>query len=232
MAQVTDEENLLSTIRKEYPLNHPQVIVIIGHRGSGKTATAHYILEQSHKQGRKCRFWAPLKMLREPDKYFKNAKPKQVGTSMIPIVQVMGWLDLQHMRYPNIIPNTVHLLDDVQLRHHAREWHKNVTIDKIISMSRHEKATLIYTTQETFRVDKNIIGDMDMLIVKKPSIFGAKFERGEIKKLMETIRNEFIKLEKEGKDARQYSFIMSDAYEGFVGPQGLPSYWTSELGDW
>ena len=218
MAQTSETKELSSSIRKDYPLHHPQVIIIVGHRGSGKTVTAHYILEQFHHKGRKCKFWAPSKIMRNPGKYFKGGKPK--------------WLELQHMRYPTISPGTVHLLDDVQLKHHAREWHKNVTIDKIISMSRHKKATLIYTTQETFRVDKNIIGDMDVLIVKKPSIFGAKFERGELRKMMEDIRVKFEKLEASGKDARQYSFIMSDAYVGFVGPQELPSYWTSELGDW
>ena len=218
MEQTSSPQILPFRFHSSYPLHHPQVIVIIGHRGSGKTVTAHYTLEQFHLKGRKCKFWAPSKIMREPNKYFKGGKPK--------------WLELQHMRYPTISPNTVHLLDDVQLKHHAREWHKNVEIDKIVSMSRHREATLIYTTQETFRVDKNIIGDMDMLIVKKPSIFGAKFERGELRKMMAEIREKYEKLEKEGKDARQYSFVMADAYEGFVGPQGLPSYWTTKLGDW
>ena len=110
---------------------------------------------------------------------------------------------------------------------------ESVDIDQIISMSRHRKATLIYTTQETFRVDKNIIGDMDMLTIKKPSIFGAKFERQQLKNIMEDVREKYEKeIEAKGKDSRKYNYIMSDAYEGFVGPQGLPSYWTTALGDW
>ena len=128
--------------------------------------------------------------------------------------------------------DAVTLYDDAQLRTHAREFykHRNVTLDKIVSMSRHGKRTLIMTTQQSYRVDKNVIGDVDMLIIKKPSVFQKSMERPWLRETIELVSKYYE--EEHPEDYQQYSYVISDTYIGFVGPQGLPTYWKTELGDW
>lgn len=183
-------------------------ILIIGTDGSGKTVTMYFLAEQYHKKGVKIYAIVPTKVAKHLPKWIK-----QIGY--------------------RIMPNAITLWDDAQLRAHAREWHKNITLDKIVTLARHRRSGLILTTQETFRLDRNLIARFHFIIFKKPSIFAAKMERPEIRKITQQVRDEFEKLEEDPQiDFRQYSYVVSDLYEGFVGPTGLPTFWKNEIGDW
>jgi len=184
-------------------------ILIIGTDGSGKTVTMYHLAEKFHENNVKIYAIVPTKVAKHLPK----------------------WITPIGYKMP---PNAMTLFDDAQLKAHAREWHKNITLDKVVTMARHRKAGVVVTTQETFRIDRNLIARFHFIIFKKPSIFGAKMERPEIRKLTQQVRDMFDELEESDPtlDSRQYSYVVCDMYEGFVGPTELPSFWKTEIGDW
>jgi len=193
-------------------LDHPTVILIYGTRGGGKSGTAHYILESRfHEKKIPCYMTAPQRVQK-----------------LVP-----PWLKVIGRRIP---PKSAVLIDDAQLVAHARQSWRNVELDKIISMSRHRQSTIIFSTQMARRVDINIINSADTNIFKQPPLMSKDFERPQLRKLVGMIDTEFEKLQEKNPEAdmRQYSYVISNKprYVGFVGPTGLPSYWSEELSRW
>ena len=204
-------------------LHHPSVIVIYGGRGEGKSATAHYIMESRfHAKGVPCYIVAP---------------PRVQG-----IIRTKGegkndWLTVIGKQMPS---KSCILIDDAQLNLHAREHWKNVRLDKLISMSRHEKSTIIFNTQFSNRLDRNIVVATDTNIFKRPPLMGSTFERPGMKQFVGDIDDRFNDFEKEllkkseDADMRQYSYVISNKprYVGFVGPTPLCTYWSEDLSEW
>lgn len=200
-------------------LDHPSIIIVYGERGSGKSATAHYILEtRFHGKDIPCYMVGPSTL--KPIIKSKGEEPNE-------------WLTVIGRQIP--LKSAV-LIDDAQLLAHARESWKNIKLDKIISMSRHRESTLIFSTQMAGRIDKNIVASADTNIFKQPPLMGVYLERAELRKLMEAITTEYDKLQAKEADAdmRTYSYVLSNRprYKGFVGPTPLPSYWSDELSRW
>ena len=193
-------------------LDHPSVILNYGGRGEGKSATSHYILESRyHDKGIPCYMTAPPRVQK-----------------LVP-----PWLKVIGRKIP---PKSAVLIDDAQLNLHARESWKNVKLDKIISMSRHRESTLIFNTQFSNRLDRNIVTSADTNVFKRPPLMGPEFERPEMRKLVKNIDDKFMELEEKNPDIdlRQWSWVISNKprYIGWVGPTPLCTYWSEELSRW
>lgn len=196
-------------------LSHPSVTVVIGGRGSGKTATAFSILDTYHAKG---------------------IETSMLGHPKLKALQAQGKIpEYIHLVGRQILAGAL-LIDDAQLTAHAREWHQNVKLDKLITVSRHKNASIIYTTQQTIHLDRNIIAEVDAVIFKQPSLMAPHTERPFIKKMMQAVDGQYEDFAKKhpDEDLRAYSYVFSNKprYEGFVGPVGLPEYWTEDLSTW
>ena len=194
-------------------LEHPSVIVVYGERGGGKSATAHYIIESRFSaKGIPCYMIAPGRL----QKILRTDKVKVIGR-----------------RLPK---ESVVLIDDAQLFAHARQTWKNVDLDKLISMSRHKRTTIIFVTQFSRRLDVNVLTDADTNVFKQPPLMAAQLDRAQMRKMVKNIDEKFLDLseEKPEEDMRAYSYVISNKprYEGFVGPTPLCSYWSDELSRW
>ena len=187
-------------------------MMLIGTDGSGKTVTMHYLAEKYHEAKVDVSYLAPAKLLR------RKVTPK--------------WMKLQNWKYAKFLPDTMHLLDDAQLRLHAREHsqRKNIIYDKILTVARHRKAGVIVTTQETHRIDRNMISRLHFLMSKKPSLFAQYIERPFMRGIIEAIKRAYK--EANFKNPQEYTYVIGEEYTGFVGPTGLPKHWKKELGDW
>ena len=190
-------------------------ILILGSDGSGKTVLMHYLAEQYHLKDVPIKFLAPSKVIQ-----MKVTPP---------------WMKVQNWKWANFDKNTMHLLDDTQLQAHAREHFKkrNITYAKIMTVARHKKAGVIVTTQQGADIDKNLLAKCHAVFFKKPSFLGAETERPFLKELSRNVRELYKRdIEAKGLDPQEYTYVISDFYQGWVGPNGLPEYWTTELGDW
>lgn len=211
---MTQTSDLL--IREDFSglIRHPSVVLITGGRGAGKSVLAHRIAVWMHGRGCETAFLCP-----------RSLKEKAV---------LPDWMQLINYRYPKIPPGKVVIFDDAQLRSHAREWmkRKNIQFDKLISLSRHRKSTLLLSTQETYRLDRNVVGSVDVWLHKKPSLLGSRMERREVKDMTKIASEAFKDLEREGLNPLKYAYCIHDTYLGFVGPYDEPSYWCEEISEW
>jgi len=199
--------------RQKFNFRHPSVTLITGPRGSGKTVTAHSIAQEYHEDKKiDCNVICTEGLHRR----WKNPP---------------DWIKLINVQYMRIEPDKLTIWDDAQLHLHARRFmqRQNVTLDQIISLSRHRKSSLIITSQYTARIDRNIVMAADQWVNKRPKTLGTRMERSEIRKQLENVQKGYA--QKNFQDPRQYSYVIND-YEGWVGPTKLPKHWTIEIGDW
>jgi len=185
-------------------LPSPSVILIIGRRGSGKDVTAHEtvrILSKTH--GKFIYIDLQPKKYNLPS-YFRRFTEK-------------------------FIPNSILLLSDAHLSLYSREWRTdfNKTMDKLQTISRHRDIDIIYTTQQTRRLDINIVAGVDCIIFKEPSMMAAEFERPEIRKMTETAQLWFKDRSQKTKWGRAVAFIQQGEHRiEFI---TKPYYWSEEL---
>lgn len=185
---------------------HPSVVLIVGKRGSGKSALGYRLLEL-------LRFRAKPYVLGVPEK----------GQRFLP-----GWLgaisDLA-----DAPPKSIILIDEAYLKYHARESQKmqSKEMSRILNLSRQRGQTLIFVTPEARQVDRNITSSANVVIFKDLGILQLEFDRPELNKLATEARRAFEKVE---GDRRGWSYVYSPDTD-FVGllENCLPSFWTSKL---
>lgn len=193
-------------------LKHPMIIIILGAKRSGKSSLGCLFLNHFHEQGLNCFAIGGRKIRKAFPKWVRNVSPTRL----------------------NFKNNSVVLGMDMHLYAYAREWFKepNKIIDFFGRESGHKDITFIYDTQQSIVLDRNIFSIVDMLCVKKPSLFQVNFSRVEIRKQMEFINEEYKKLIKKlpEADIRQYVYILTDHQgEYMVGTFGKASWFNEDI---
>lgn len=144
----------------------PSVIIITGRRGSGKDVTACALAEEIHKQTDK-----PV---------YSNYDPEQFS-------QLPKYWKLR--RNPDFTAKeycgTIQLVSDAHLDYFSRDWQSDLagTLVKVVSISRHRDIDIIYTTQMTSLLDRQVVSNIDVFVVKEPSLLAPRMERPEIRDL-------------------------------------------------
>lgn len=191
-------------------ITHPSVILIIGRRRSGKSVLGYHITEKFHNE--------------QPDlKVYSVSLPKE-KRHLLP-----SWItpidDVEEL--PD---NCVAIIDEGAMRYHAHKWHKKETevMDIMISVSGQRHQTFVFITHTLRKFAVTLLLDINVLLVKKPSLLQMKLERGEFRKLIEEIDREFNKIPKD--DMKKSVYVISDDYKGFI-RNPLPSFWSEELSE-
>jgi len=190
-------------------LPRPCTILIVGRRGSGKDVTAHVaagiLARAEYPQQFRKQIYSNL----DPDRY-----------------NLPGHFHKYKRRLPQ---NSVLLISDAHLSLYAREWSMNFnkTMDKLQTISRHRNIDIIYTTQQTSRLDINIVSGVDCLIIKEPSLMAMKFERPEIRKMTEKAHKFFKGQTQKEKWRRAVAFTsIGILYIDYI---EKPHYWTEKI---
>ena len=196
-------------------LRPPFTCLIMGAQSQGKSVTGHSIAEWCHGQGRNIEILT-----------FRHVAEKKL---------LPDWMKKTNIMYPKLLPDHIILFDETQLRQHARDSMKldNVTFDKLATLSRQRNISMVYITQDSFRIDRNLIALCDIIIFKKPRLMSTQLERQEVRVLFQNVYHNFV-FHCPGDEERQWCYVLAEkaGYEGWVGPVGLPSYWCEELSTW
>lgn len=184
----------------------PAIALILGKRGSGKSALAFRLLELFRYRLTPYVVGAPT--------HAGNILPDWIGT-------VSNLEDLP--------PDCIALIDEAYIHFHARRSmaQESKAMSQLLNLSRQRNQTLIFVSQEARQVDRNIASSASVVVIKDLGILQQEFDRPELKKLVHKAGEALAGV---GKDKRPWAFVYSpDAdHEGILGCQ-LPSFWKPSL---
>ena len=185
------------------------VILILGERGSGKSVLAYSILE-----------------------YFCNKR--NLFVFRFPRPEILPSF-IQVTYDPDFPDGGVVLVDEAYITFSARKAmsRKNKFIDMLNGLARQKDLLVIYITQDSTRVDVNIIRSADVLMIKRLSKRQVEFERKELKSWLKKVKEAIDRigsLEEIRRSVYVDSDIFGKEFSGIVrNCITLPSFWSEEI---
>lgn len=185
---------------------HPAVVLVLGRRGSGKSALAYWLLEVFHYE-LAC---------------YVVGVPTEAGRYLPDWVGIRSSLD-------GVPRRAVILVDEAHLPYHARTSTAAASIEmsRLVNLARQREQTLLFVTQEARQVDRNIASSASVVVFKEPSSIQVSFERPELRRRAEEALAQFQIVR---GDKRSWAFVYApDADSQGMLENPLPSFWTPKL---
>lgn len=176
--------------------------IIIGARGSGKTAFGVKVLENVYaKTKKKCYAIG----------FHQNDFP-----SWISVVE-----DVSQIKNDSFI-----LIDEGGIFFSSRRSmsEANKFLSDLMLIARHKNLSVLFISQNSSNLDINILRQADYLVLKPSSLLQEEFERKIIQKIYEETEKDFEKF----KDEKGLTYIYSSDFKGFVS-NPLPSFWAKGI---
>ena len=185
---------------------HPSVVLILGKRGSGKSALGYRLLEL-------CRYALTPYVL---------GLPKQ-GQRLLP-----DWIGVA-TSLEDVPPKSIVLIDEAYLRYHSRESlaARSREMTRILNLCRQTEQTLIFVSQEARQVDRNIASSASVVVFKDLGILQIEFDRPELARIATQAKQAFEAVK---GDRRSWSYVYSPNAD-FMGllENPLPTFWSNRL---
>lgn len=179
-----------------------QIGIIIGARGSGKTAFGIKFIENIYAQNKeKC--------------FAMGFKPEELP-SWIKVVS-----DISEIENDSWV-----LIDEGGILFSSRSSMSsaNKLLSQLILIARHKNINIVFISQNSSNLEINILRQADFLALRKSSLLQKDFERKIIQKMYTETQNKFEKY----KGDKGITYIHSEQFRGFVS-NPLPSFWKEEI---
>ena len=184
----------------------PSVVLILGGRGSGKSALGYRQLEL-HRY---------------------SLTPYVVGLSKQGQKLLPDWIGVVEC-LEDLPSKSIALVDEAYLWYHSRESLSSASRDmsRILNLSRQKEQTIIFVSQEARQIDRNIVSSANVLIFKELGMLQLEFDRKELSRLVTKAKQALETIE---ADRRGWSYVYSpDAgFEGLL-ENSLPTFWNKNL---
>ena len=176
------------------------IILIVGKRGSGKTALGFKFLESL--TGRR--------------------KAYYIGKAKLP------WWIKQVETIEGVRNDSLVLIDEGVLSYSARDAMSKSSkfLSKLMAIARHKNLTLIVITQNSAMLDLNILRLADTLLFKELSLLQSRFERKALADLFKKVDTSFSKIK--DRDKKKYFYVIDDEFEGML-TSPLPKFWSEKI---
>ncbi len=176
--------------------------VILGARGTGKTAFGMKFLENS-----KAKF---------------NKKCYAMGFDAD---EMPSWITSVN-NIDEIGNNALILIDEGGILFSSRDSMSNANklLSDLILIARHKNLTILFISQNSSNLDINILRQADFLVLKPSSLLQRNFERKIIQKIYDQAQEHFEKF----KDELGITHIYAQGFNGFVS-NPLPSFWGTKI---
>jgi hypothetical protein len=201
------DSNLLELGRWLNIIRHPVTILIVGSRGSGKSALGYKLLEY-------LKHWARPYIVALPQKA-RRYLPEWIGS--VPSLE-------------DIPLNSIALIDESFILFHARasSSQRAEALSNLINLSRQRSQTMIFVSQEGRQIDINIVSSASIIIFKNPSILQLEFERKQMRRIAEEAHRMFAAINDRDKNKWAYVYAPGSNFIGIL-ENSLPSFWTPSL---
>jgi len=188
----------------------PGVVVMMGDRGSGKTATAHWIMEQWHKDRK------------GPANGAVYMGPRG-AQAVLP-----DWVTLPQS-YKTLPQDAVIIIDEGQEHANSRRFQSaaNLEIGNLVALSRQRRQLIILIAHQSRKLDVQLVLDSSCVIWKTPTRGHLMFERRELQPF--TARA-LQALDGVKGDKRKWAYALDFRNLEFGTLRtGLASWWCEEL---
>lgn len=188
--------------------DHPNVILNLGARGSGKSALAVRIQElQRH-----------------------IAAPYAVGLPPRASKLLPDWYGLAG-DFSTIPNNSIIYIPESYRMFHSRRSQsaQGLAIGEIVNLSRHRRHSLIFDVQNPAHLDRNILSEVDIVLIKEPGPFQLGFERPQFRSSMDAARAAFSGLPKQRRKKAVWVVAPGADINGRLMENLLPTFWTDAL---
>ena len=175
--------------------------IIIGARGTGKSALGMRILENVRAKTK-----------------------KKVYAMGFDIRKVPEWIEIVD-NIEQIKNNSFILIDESGINFSSRESMSsgNKLLSDLMFIARHKNLSILFITQNSSNIEINTLRQADYLLLKPSSLLQMDFERKVVKEIYEEVEKKFDKFQEPGT-----TYIYSDKFRGFI-KNNLPSFWSDGL---
>jgi hypothetical protein len=187
-------------------LVHPSILLILGKRGSGKSALAYRLLEL----------------------FRYGPKPYVVGVPASARSLLPDWVGM--VSSLEDLPNkAIAIIDEAYLHYHARGSlaQESKAMSQVINLSRQKEQTIIFVTQEARQVDRNIASSANIIVFKDLGILQLEFDRPELNQLASKAKEAFNSVNGD-KHRWSYVYAPDTDFQGLL-ENDLPSFWKPGL---
>lgn len=188
---------------EDFLLNSSSKIgIILGARGTGKTAIGIKILENMYAKNQR--------------KLYAMGFNK---TDMPAFIEVVESIE-------QIKNNATVLIDEGGVLFSSRNamTKPNKLLSQLILVARHKNLNILFISQNSSNLDVNILRQADHLILKPTSLLQEDFERKKIRDVYEEVKLDFEK----HANQKGLTYIYSELFRGFVA-NPLPSFWNTNI---
>ena len=99
----------------------------------------------------------------------------------------------------------------------------------LVNISRHRRHGLIFDLQNLAHLDRNIVSEADVILVKEPGPFQVGFERPQLRTVLDTARAAFTGIHPMRKRRAVCVFAPGRGIHGLILENDLPSFWSEGL---
>ena len=180
--------------------NPSTIGIILGARGTGKSAIGLKLLENMHVLSKK-NFYA-------------------MGFKDLP-----DWISVVD-NVNDIKTNSFVLIDEGGILFSSRKSFSdaNTLLSELLLIARHNDLSILFISQNSSNLEINAIRQADYLIMKPSSLLQRDFERKKIKEIYDEASSKFQKY----KDKKGITYIYSEQFKGFIS-NPLPSFWSQKV---
>jgi hypothetical protein len=197
---------VLETIKGSYPAlfdklkkSDSMIGIIVGARGSGKSAIAMSLLENLKGSGKK--FLAMGFQSKDLPEWIK-------------VIEAVD--EIENDSYI--------VIDEGGILFSSRDSmsNSNKLLSELLFIARHKNLTILFISQNSSNIEINTIRQADFIILKKSSLLQKDFERKKIAEIYTEYAEGFDKY----KNNKGLTLVYSDQFVGFIDNE-LPSFWSA-----
>ncbi|MBU0459229.1 MAG: hypothetical protein KKH52_04540 [Nanoarchaeota archaeon] len=200
--ELRNKKGKLTTFTNKLHANKSTIGLILGARGTGKSAIGMRLLEN-----------------------FKAKTSKKIYALGFKEESLPAWINVVG-KIEEIQNNSVILIDEGGIEFSSRKSMSNANnfLSELLLIARHKDLSVIFITQNSANLEINAIRQADYLVMKPSSLLQKDFERKKIKEIYSKVQSEFDELIGD----KGLTYLYANNYLGFIS-NSLPSFWSEKV---